>query len=91
MDHVGWLIYQPTYSCTPPPLVLVFLSVSQVNVVYAPYTVGLLIYQPTNSFRPQALVLVFLSVLQVYMYHVHQPTYCCRPQPLVLVCYLKKA
>jgi len=30
MPVVQWLIYQPTYSCRPPPLVLVFLSVLQV-------------------------------------------------------------
>ena len=62
MPVVQWLIYQPTYSCRPPPLVLVFLSVLQVYELYVFYTVSLLIYQPTYSSRPPPLVLVFLSV-----------------------------
>ena len=52
MPVVQWLIYQPTYSCRPPPLVLVFLSVLQVYEVNILYIVGWLIYQPTYSCRP---------------------------------------
>ena len=66
MPVLEWFVYQPTYSCLPPPIIILFFSVLQVNICRQSLKNT---YSYTFNYHMHTFAIIFsIITVQFYLY-----------------------